>query len=102
MVGERFMGPVNSALEFRKGFLATCREAFQPEKKSLPVDAKDDLECQKRVFERKEQEISIGEGDSDPGENTDQLSLLGAVVIDEDLKALARELKTELKLQIEV
>ena len=45
MVGERFMGPVDSALQFRQGFLAACREAFQPEKKGLPVDSKDDLEC---------------------------------------------------------
>ena len=54
MVGERFMGPVDSALQFRKGFLATSLVAFQPEKKGLPVDTKDDLECQERVFERKE------------------------------------------------
>ena len=98
MVGERFMGPVDSALQFGKGFFAACREAFHPEKKSLPVNAKNDLECQERVFERKEQEILIGEGDSDPRENTDQLALFAAVVIDEDLKVLAWELKTELKL----
>ena len=98
MVGERFMGPVDSALQFGKGFFAACREAFHPEEKSLPVNAKNDLECQERVFERKEQEIQIGEGDSEPRENTDQLALFAAVVIDEDLKVLAWELKTELKL----
>ena len=102
MVGERFMGPVDSALQFRQGFLAASREAFQPEKKSLPVNAKNDLECQERVFERKEQEMPIGERDSDPSENTDQLALFAAIVINEYLKTLARELKTELKLQIEV
>jgi hypothetical protein len=66
------------------------------------VDAKNDLKRQEWVFERKEQEIPIGEGNPDPGENTDQLSLLPSVVINEDLKALSWELKTELKLQIEV
>jgi hypothetical protein len=66
------------------------------------VDAKNDLKRQEWVFERKKQEISIGEGNPDPGENTDQLSFLTSVVINEDLKALSWELKTELKLQIEV
>jgi hypothetical protein len=102
VVGERFMGPMDSALQFRKGFLVASRVAFQPEKEGLPVDAKDDLECQEWVFERKEQEVPIGEGDHDPGENTYELSLLTPVVIDEDLKALSWELKAELKLQIEV
>jgi len=54
VVGERFMGPVDSALQFREGFLAASLMAIQPKKKGLPVDAKNDLKCEERVFERKE------------------------------------------------
>jgi len=102
IVGERFVRAVDPLLKFWMRFLATGREAFKPKKKSMPVDAYDDLKRQERVFEGKEQEVPISEGNAFSSQNTDELTVLSTVIINEDLKAITGEMEAKIKLEIEI
>jgi hypothetical protein len=102
VVGERFVRTVNSGLKFWVSLFAPGGEAFQPDKKSMPVDPGNDLKGQQGILDGEEEKIPICERDAFSGQNTEELAIIPSVIIDKNLQVIIRQVKTKIKFEIEI
>jgi hypothetical protein len=102
MVGERFVRTVNSGLKFWVSLFTACGKAFQPDKKSMPVDPENHLKGQQGILEGEEEKIPVGERDAFSGQDTEEFAIITPVVIDKNLQLLIRKVKTKIKFEIEI
>lgn len=102
MVGERFVGAVDPALQFRVRLLASCGDPLAPNPEGLPMDAEDDFECEEGVFEGEPKQRVVGEGNTGAGQGAYEFLLLATVVVDEKAESISGEVEPEVKFQIKV
>jgi len=93
---------MNFFLEIGFRFFAARFEPFGPEEECLPMDTKDDLECQEGVFEGKMQKGGIAERYPLPHEGADEFATAATVVINQDLQVFVRRIKEKVKFEIKI
>jgi hypothetical protein len=73
---------MNLPLKVRVTLLSSCLVSFEPEKKCLPVNAKNNLQGHERIFETEAKEVWVAQGNPLSAQEANQFTLLAPVIID--------------------